>query len=274
MTKRGMGMGVAALAGLLVSASGVQAQWARGAEGCEDRWGRGDYERVCVAFDAEFSDPGRLVVDGGMNGGVDIQGWDRNEVSVRARVWATGESERDAQETLDAIDLEWDDGELSADGPRMRDRGSWGVTWEVRVPRSTDLSLETHNGGISIADVDGDIEFEALNGGVHLEQVSGDVEGRTTNGGLDIALDGSRWDGSGLDVETTNGGVVLRVPEGYSADLETGTVNGGIEVDFPVRVQGRVGRRLTTTLGDGGPRVRAMTTNGGVQILRAGRGVR
>ena len=148
------------------------------------------------------------------------------------------------------------------------------MTWEVRVPRDTDLSLETHNGGISIAGVGGDIQFEALNGGVHLEQVSGDVEGRTMNGGLDIALDGSRWNGAGLDVETTNGGVILRVPESYSADLETGTVNGGIEVDFPVRIQGRVGRRLTTTLGDGGPRVRAMTTNGGVQILRAGRGVR
>ena len=36
----------------------------------------------------------------------------------------------------------------------------------------------------------------------------------------------------------------LAVPADYSADLETGTVNGGIELDFPVTVQGRLGKRL------------------------------
>jgi len=39
-------------------------------------------------------------------------------------------------------------------------------------------------------------------------------------------------------------------------------------VDFPVEVRGRLGRRLTTTLGDGGPTVRVVTTNGGVKVSR------
>ena len=69
-----------------------------------------------------------------------------------------------------------------------------------------------------------------------------------------------------MDVETTNGGVELVVPEGFNADLETGTVNGGIDIDFPITVQGRIGRRINTTLGAGGPLVRVMTTNGGVTI--------
>ena len=75
-------------------------------------------------------------------------------------------------------------------------------------------------------------------------------------------------DGTGLDLRTTNGGVRLRIPEGYSARLETGTVNGGIDIDFPVTVQGRLGREFTTTLGGGGPLVRAETTNGQVRISR------
>ena len=81
-------------------------------------------------------------------------------------------------------------------------------------------------------------------------------------------MDGDRWAGEGLDVETTNGGIELVLPEGFSAELETGTVNGGLDIDFPVTVQGRIGRRLTTTLGQGGPRIRAFTTNGGVSIVR------
>jgi hypothetical protein len=43
-------------------------------------------------------------------------------------------------------------------------------------------------------------------------------------------------------------------------------VNGGMNIDFPITVQGTIGRRITTKLGTGGPRVRATTTNGGVRI--------
>ena len=86
-------------------------------------------------------------------------------------------------------------------------------------------------------------------------------------------LTGDTWEGAGLDLRTTNGGVRLRIPEDYSARLETGTVNGGIDIDFPVTVQGRIGREFSTTLGDGGPLVRAETTNGGVRITRGRAGL-
>src|SRR5207249_2370696 len=108
------------------------------------------------------------------------------------------------------------------------------------------------------------------NGPVALRAVGGDVHARTTNGPLDIELTGARWDGVGLDAETTNGPVDLAIPEGYSAQLEFGTVNGPMAVGFPltVTIQGRVGRRITTVLGKGGPTIRAVTTNGPVAIRR------
>jgi DUF4097 and DUF4098 domain-containing protein YvlB len=138
------------------------------------------------------------------------------------------------------------------------------------VPRRSDLSLEAHNGGIAIADVNGRIDFTALNGGVVLRRVGGSVHGSTTNGGIVVDLAGDRWDGETLDVRTTNGGIVISVPENYSAHLETGTVNGGLSIDFPVTVQGKISRELAVNLGSGGPTVRAMTTNGGVRIRRTG----
>ena len=50
------------------------------------------------------------------------------------------------------------------------------------------------------------------------------------------------------------------------AELEAGTTHGGLNIDFPITVQGRIGRHLETTLGSGGPKLRAITTNGGVTI--------
>jgi hypothetical protein len=100
--------------------------------------------------------------------------------------------------------------------------------------------------------------------------VGGDVRGRTQNGPLTVRLTGTRWDGSGLDAETSNGPVTIDVPENYSARLETGTVNGPMRVDFPITVQGRLNRRLETTLGSGGARLRAVTTNGPLVLRRRG----
>lgn len=265
----------AAMAGLLMAPTVGEAQWTRADEGwCDASWGNRDRDRECFVLESEFPAEGALLVDGGQNGGISVTGWERDVMSVRAKVWANASSADRARALANEVRVRLVDGRLEAEGPDTGRRENWGVSWEVMVPRSTDLDLETHNGGIDIADVRGEIRFEALNGGVDLMRVSGDVVGHTTNGGLHVELDGSRWSGEGLDVETRNGGVTLVVPESYSARLETGTVNGGIDIDFPITVQGRIGRRLSTTLGEGGPTVRAVTTNGGVEIRRGGRAIR
>ena len=112
------------------------------------------------------------------------------------------------------------------------------------------------------------MSFRTTNGGVTLRNVNGDVRGGTTNGGLRVELDGAGWVGEGLDVETQNGGVRLVVPEGYSAHLEARVQNGGLNVDFPVTVQGEYRRTLSTDLGAGGAPLKVRTVNGGVTISK------
>lgn len=211
---------------------------------------------------------GTISVDGRRNGGVSIKGWDRNTIFVRARVQTGAITEAEARELAEQISIETGNRQIRADGPNIDEDSPWSVSYEVYVPRESDLSLKTYNGGISITDVRGEAEFTALNGGVSLKRLGGSVRGQTTNGGLAIDLAGSRWDGEGLDVKTTNGGVSIAVPADYSARLETGTVNGNLSIDFPVTVQGRLTKELSVNLGAGGPLVRATTTNGGVSIKR------
>jgi DUF4097 and DUF4098 domain-containing protein YvlB len=155
---------------------------------------------------------------------------------------------------------------IRATGPEPDRHEHWSVQFEIHVPRRAQVALRTNNGGISIDDFQGIAEFRARNGGVTLRNVGGEIKGETTNGGLTIDLTGDHWDGMGLDVSTHNGGIKMTVPERYSAELETGTTNGRVSTDFPVMVQGRFDRQLNTTLGSGGVKLRAMTTNGGVTI--------
>lgn len=273
MKKHGRKLLVAAFAGVMLAPTATLAQQAGDPdhEWCDssDRSNR-RYERYCEV--REFTiDAGRMLnVDGGPNGSIEVQGWDGDQVQVEAKVQVW--SRDDDPEAL-ARDVVIETGRrIRADVPRFGRRnreGGVSVSYRLRVPRTMDLGLETLNGSISIADVRGNIDFSATNGGIELVGLGGDVRGRTTNGGVRVELSGAEWDGRGLDVETTNGGVTLLVPEGFRADLTTGTVNGGFEIDFPVTVQGRITRRrITTELNGGGPPIRAVTTNGGVRVRR------
>jgi hypothetical protein len=215
---------------------------------------------------------GSLVnVDARRNGGIKVSGENRSDVLVRACVQTLGTTEEEARSVARGIRIETGS-TVRAEG--ATEETNWAVSYEIRVPRATNLKLETHNGGIKISGVDGTMEFAALNGGIHLSDIAGNVKGRTTNGGIHITLAGNGWKGAGLDVETTNGGVHLSIPETYAARVETGTVNGGFKSDIPAlsveKPSERNGwsrrARVTADLNGGGAPIRLITTNGGVKI--------
>ena len=210
---------------------------------------------------------GTLSVDARQNGGIIIRGWDRSDMLLRMRVQAAAQTQVEADELARQITVETGGGQIRAEGPEFDRNHFWDVSCEIFVPRHSDLSLESYNGGISISDVSGHVEFEAHNGGVSLRNLAGDVRGSTVNGGLSVTLAGARWDGEGLDVETTNGGISLRIPDNYSAHLVTGTVNGGFTFSLPVTLQGRLStKHVSLDLGSGGANVRVETTNGVVVV--------
>jgi len=239
----------------------------------DDAWCRqernGDREQACEV--REFTVPtgaGQLSLDAAPNGGIEVKGASRGDIVIQGKVTAWAETARRAHDLMTGVRVDAASDKVSADGPHTDRRESWSVSYRVAVPSQMSLDLKTTNGGITIENVDGRLEFTTVNGGVKLTDVGGTVHGRTTNGGLDVDLDGATWQGEGLDVETSNGGIRLRVPEQYSARLEAGTVNGGINVDMPITLQGRIDREISTNLGAGGPLLRLRTHNGGVRVTK------
>ena len=247
----------------------VAAQVAGSEDWCQREYRGSDRQVVCEVRQYSVTAAGTMQVDAEPNGGIEVRGGARNDVLVEAKVVAQAETEQRARQIAGAVRVTAAPDRVSASGPSgLERREGWSVSYRLAVPTIASLSLRTTNGGISIHDVDGEIEFRTVNGGVKLSNLAGNVKGRTSNGGVDVDLDGPGWRGEGLDVETNNGGVHLRVPELYSAHLETGTVNGGLKIDFPVRVQGRMDRQVVADLGAGGAPIRVRTHNGGVKVSK------
>jgi len=206
------------------------------------------------------------------NGGIEVVGEDRSDVALEARVTAWAPTESDANNILNEVVVDTADGDIHDRGPRptLFGHSGYSIDYHLHVPQHIAADLHTMNGGIDLTRLNGDLHFETTNGGVSLDQLAGNVQGHTVNGGLNISLAGDRWQGEGLHADTTNGGIDLRVPDHYSAHLETATVNGGISVNFPITIQGEIKNHLDTNLGDGGSTIHVQTVNGGVSISHSG----
>jgi hypothetical protein len=250
----------------LATADGWSIRDCTGVDKDHTNWGWGHQEHACEVRLITIAKPDRLNVSS-MNGGIHILGEDRQDVRIEARVegWANTASE--AADILREIQIETAGGTIHDKGPNFHwGHQGYGINYVIHAPRQLSAELKTMNGGISLEHLNGDLKFDTTNGGVDLSDLAGDVQGSTVNGGLDISLSGDRWNGKGLNAETTNGGIALNIPEHYSAHLETGTVNGGIEVNFPITIQGEIKHHLATDIGGGGPTIHAETTNGGVTL--------
>ena len=231
-----------------------------------------DKEKVCEVRELGMRPVrGALTIDPDVNGGVSVAVWDRDSIGVIAKITTWARTAEDARALARDVRIEVQGSGVRATGPGTLGRHqNWSVSLDVYVPRLTDLTIHTENGPVAVEGVKGTLDLSAKNGPVELVGVAGNVRARVTNGPLDVELSGGRWDGEGLDAETVNGPVDLAIPTGYSARLETGTVNGPMSVEFPLTVTlvGHVTDRISTTLGSGGALVRVVTTNGPLTIRR------
>ena len=252
---------------------GQEKQKSKNYEFCSDNWNWSNGDKVSARDlrETTFAAPGVLNVDAGKNGGISVKGENRSDVLVRACVQAWGASQEEADSIIRSVRVQT--------GSTVRADSSTGsenfsVSYQILVPRSMNVDLKAHNGGISLSSVEGSLKFETTNGGVSLSDLAGEVKGRTTNGGVKVSLSGASWRGSGLDVETTNGGVKLSMPQNYAASVETGTVNGGFKSDIaalsiqedPNENKWNRKKRISASINGGGAPIRIITTNGGIKI--------
>jgi hypothetical protein len=215
-----------------------------------------------------------------VNGGVRIEAWDRDEVRVEAVKKVKAGSRSKAEEVMDAVDVvithRGDHLEIDTKLPRGGDNGflDWlvgnhsnvSVSYRISVPRSTDVEIDTVNGGVRVSGVAGRVEASTTNGGIHMSDLRGSVRAGTTNGAIEVdfgAVDGGR----DMRFATTNGGIRLHLPRDVRASIDADTTNGGIDIDgIDADVHHRSRRSLEADLNGGGAEIRISTTNGGIRI--------
>lgn len=210
-----------------------------------------------------------------VNGSIEIEAWDRDEVHLVA---VKSANSRDALENVDIrIDAVADSINIRADYKNRtwrendgRSRDNLTVNFRLKVPRDAVLEeIGTVNGTIIVSGFSNRVKASAVNGSVRGVNLSGAVSLSTVNG--EVYADFDRLEGKGrINLETVNGRIVLLLPSNSDALLKADTLNGNItnDVGFTVRKSGFLGRDLAGKIGSGSVGVRLSSVNGPIVINR------
>lgn len=141
------------------------------------------------------------------------------------------------------------------------------VEWEIHVPKGVGFEAHTVNGRIEAAGVDGNVLAETVNGGISVS-AKGTAQASTVNGSIHASVGSPAWSGK-LDFSTVNGSIGITLPDNVGTTVHAETVNGRIDSEFPVSVEGSLGRReLKGVIGKGGGALKLETVNGGITLNR------
>jgi DUF4097 and DUF4098 domain-containing protein YvlB len=225
----------------------------------------------CFAISKEFNQsyplqPGGSFELQNVNGAVEVQGWDRDSVEIRA-VKSAKQKESDLERV--SIEIEAKPDAISVVTHYPQDEGvEVAVEYIVHVPRSARVEhIGTVNGTLRIAGVDAVEDLHTVNGNIEVYEGAGNVHARTTNGNVHLEL-ARAPDNNGSTAETTNGSILLAVPADIQADLETRCLNGNFLSELPVTMEGSLRpREMHGRLGNGGAPIRLHTVNGGIRVV-------
>jgi hypothetical protein len=189
--------------------------------------------------------------------------------------------------------------------------GGWtspSVRLTVTLPRELEVQARTGDGTIDAHDLSGRVELRTGDGSIRLQRVEGDITASTGDGAIvgrelqgTVAVttgDGSveisgrfaglkarTGDGPiGIDAQpgslmrsswtitTGDGGVMLRLPKEFDADVQARTGDGsimtsGITVLTPARHDGEPRRNLVGRIGNGGEQLTVRTGDGSITLV-------
>jgi Putative adhesin len=202
-----------------------------------------------------------------VNGSVQVEGWDRDEVEVRAV--KTAESDpRDLDRVK--IDVCTQPGQVTVRTRYPKGEGvEVAVEYHVHVPNKVLLgSIETVNGSVTVRGIEGAGELKSVNGNVEVFDSSGRFSAKTTNGDLRLELN-RLLDGGPMNIETVNGSVILGLPSDARANLKVLNMNGEFYSELPVTstAGSPAARAFRARLGTGGGDISVRTVNGGIRLL-------
>jgi hypothetical protein len=223
------------------------------------------------------------------NGAIMVEGREATGCDLTATITGRASTEEKAKELAEKtkVSLKTDGDKLTVEikKPTLIPNQSVSVSLDAKVPNKTNPYLVTHNGAVTVTNIQGKVDaathngriktsnvsnhtkLETHNGAVICEQISGDVWLSTHNGGIKVSYAEDAPGVCETILTTYNGGINLKTPPNVSAMVNLSTHNGSINTELPITLIGTVSKnKINGKIGEGLGKLKLETHNGSIKI--------
>ncbi|HYM00947.1 MAG TPA: DUF4097 family beta strand repeat-containing protein [Blastocatellia bacterium] len=184
-------------------------------------------------------------------GPIDISGWDRREVSLRA----------DCIHPV-LLDERRSGNDLDIQVRRNRIEGMERVGIAINAPRDTSISIRSTMGEIYITGLTGHVKVDGVDGDIHLAAIkSPSIDVKVIRG--DIYFDGELSGAGPFSMQSMAGDIDVTLPDGAAFDLHARALTDNINVGgFFLSPRSQEPKSVTGKHEGGGPRLSLTTYDG------------
>lgn len=225
-------------------------------------------------FDKAYSMEGIVKISvENVNGHIEASAWDKPFFKVHAVKRAEGGR---AEETLRLTEIRVKKigSEIRVETVNPKRRRIFGfldfggsnahVDYQLQIPARTEVHFETCNGKLTATGFTGPLSGDAVNGSIELANIEGPATASTVNGSVRLAFHGPL---KRSRIETVNGSIDVAFEKASSVRYDLATVNGRIEGDFDLAVEGKFGPKQARGNYNGGAEMlHCETVNGTIRL--------
>lgn len=217
--------------------------------------------------------PGGTLSLENINGNIEIQGWEREEVSVYAekmfhmpdRTKIFIYPRRDITPRIDFDKFENFVKIRTRD--ISRENGESAVDYYIDVPHSINLKdIIAQRGNIKISNLYGEVFVDLANGDIVIENFSGSLTSSVMSGTVSASLYDLRDDDE-IIITANEGDVTISLEENVRAHLVVSVPNGEVITEFEIEKPQDAGK-FEIQLGENGAQISLTALNGDVRINR------
>ena len=235
-------------------------------------------------------EPGSTIFVETSFGSINIKGSDSNQCSVTADITVKAPTEAEAKQIAARVSIKLDKAGnklvISVNKPRINNNRSIAVSFDISIPRKTNIKCNTSYGSIKLSDITGSINAQTSFAAIAGSNLDGTILLKTSYGGItcnnitsskftaysnfgSIGVDFSTLSPADLNanLNTSYGSVSVVTPPNFAGQLELDTNLGSIKIDRPITVTGELSKeKIIAQLGQGAGKIVVKTSFGAINL--------
>ena len=125
----------------------------------------------------------------------------------------------------------------------------------------------TSGGSIRIGLAKGEVDAHTSGGSVTVEEVQGAIKARSSGGSVKATI--SRQPENDCRLTTSGGSVTVYMSEDVAVNVDARSSGGHVHTEFPVKIQGKLSKRLLKAkINGGGPQLYLRTSGGSIYLKK------